>query len=201
MTLLGLKCEVVPSTFAEDLPHADHSPASYVRETARQKTLEVARRLKAQRSAAPPALIIGADTVVEVDGDILEKPADEDDAIRMLTRLSGRQHLVHTGVVLMMPTAPADNAADSQVSHSDTGAESVFSETTAVQFDQLPEAAIRAYVATGECFGKAGAYGIQGPAMQFVSRIEGDFHNVMGFPCHAFAKRIGQLIEMGVLPV
>lgn len=135
---------MVPSTFAEDLPHADHSPASYVRETARQKTLEVARRLQAQRSAAPAALIIGADTVgflvqylrgllgghgsfsvihvmlhghhpfrwsesqaalvtnldpakqwaafiaqvVEVDGDILEKPADEDDAIRMLTRCS-----------------------------------------------------------------------------------------------------------------
>lgn len=180
---IGINFEVSVSTFDEKLPHSQFpSAAAYSIETARHKALEVAHRIPAAD------LIIAADTVVESGGSILEKPDDDEDAFRMLSRLSGTRHHVHTGVVLLLPKS----AAAQQLVHA-------FSSTTSVTFDQLDEATIRGYIASGEPFGKAGSYGIQGIAGSFVTGIEGCYFNVMGFPLHAFSSEMVKLIRQGHL--
>lgn len=113
----------------------------------------------------PDRLIIGADTVVILDGCVLGKPKDKDDAVRMLRTLSGKTHTVITGCCIIK-----------------AGKERVFGERTQVTFYPLSDGEIEAYIATGEPFDKAGSYGIQGKGSLFVSGIEGDFFNVMGLP-------------------
>ena len=113
----------------------------------------------------PAAVIITADTMVFLDGLRLGKPHSEEEAFAMLSALSGRTHLVCTGVTVCQGTRTATRA-----------------ETTAVTFRPLAEEEIRAYIRTGEPFDKAGAYGVQGPAALFVPRIDGDYFNVMGLP-------------------
>jgi septum formation protein len=130
----------------------------YVRRLAIAKAVAVAAR-------HPGALVLGADTTVAVDGDILGKPADAADAARMLRRLAGRAHSVHTGVAL---------ARDGEV-RADVA-------TTTVWFEPMTETDIGAYVASGEPMDKAGAYGIQGRASRFVRRLDGPFDNVVGLP-------------------
>lgn len=177
---IGLKFEVMPSTFEENLPHSSFpNAAAYAAETSRQKALEVAKR------ASHSDLIISSDTVVEIDGSILEKPVDDEDAKRMLRLLSGSRHRVTTGVNLILPSR--GNTLYS------------FTNTTIVHFDLLEEAAIEAYVASGEPFGKSGSYGIQGIAGSFVKEINGCFFNVMGFPLNAFSSQIASLIKQGLL--
>ena len=131
-------------------------------------------------AAHPDAAVIGADTVVILDGAILGKPRDKDDAVRMLRALSGRVHTVVTGC-----TVCQDGKATS------------FSELTRVEFYPLSDREILEYIATGEPFDKAGAYGIQGRGCVLVKRIEGDFFNVMGLPV-ARLKR--ELEGLGALP-
>ena len=182
---IGLKFEVIVSTFEENLSHASFpSAADYAAETSRQKALDVAKRA----SHPSPDLIISADTVVEINGVILEKPVDAEDAKRMLRLLSGTHHRVHTGVNLVLPP----NSSKGQSIHT-------FTNTTSVTFDDLQEEAIEAYVASGEPFGKSGSYGIQGIAGSFVKGIEGDFFNVVGFPLHAFSSEVASLIKQGLL--
>lgn len=111
--------------------------------------------------------VLAADTVVDLDGVSLNKPRDAADAVRMLTALSGRDHLVHTAYALAVPQRHA--AIEETV-------------TTRVGFYRLEPAEIEEYVAGGEPFDKAGAYGIQGRASALVQRIEGDFYTVMGLP-------------------
>lgn len=192
---IGLKFEVLVSSFDEKLPK-DRFPnaAAYALETARHKALDVMQVAAVGQGgqAAPQVdLVISADTVVEGPGGvILEKPDDEAHAFQMISSLSGKQHAVHTGVVLVLPQE-ADPA---------TGQPPfvrAFSSTTAVRFDTLSEEAIRTYVATGEPFGKAGSYGIQGAAGSFVVGIEGCYFNVVGFPIHHFCKEVLALIEEG----
>ena len=113
----------------------------------------------------PAAVIITADTMVFLDGLRLGKPHSEEEAFAMLSALSGRTHLVCTGVTVCQGTRTATRA-----------------ETTAVTFRPLAEEEIRAYIRTGEPFDKAGAYGVQGPAALFVPRIDGDYFHVMGLP-------------------
>ena len=110
-------------------------------------------------------MVLGADTVVIVDEHILEKPRDEADAARMLRMLSSREHFVTTGVALI-----------------GRGFEDILSETTRVTFSGLAEEDIRDYVGTGEPMDKAGAYAIQGIASRWISRIDGDYCNVVGLP-------------------
>jgi septum formation protein len=124
----------------------------------------------------PRDIVLGADTVVVVDEQILGKPSDEADAARMLRLLSGRSHLVITGVCLVGPPPGTENR------ELRTGFEDVRSETTQVTVDALSEQDIRSYVATGEPMDKAGAYAIQGMASRWISRIEGDYFNVVGLP-------------------
>jgi septum formation protein len=110
-------------------------------------------------------LVITADTVVDLDGRILEKPRDERDAFDMLSALSGRTHRVCTGVVMEKD-----------------GVFGSFCEQSLVTFRPLTDELIRAYIATGEPMDKAGAYGIQGPGAFLVSGVNGDYYNVMGLP-------------------
>lgn len=181
-----LQCHVrvVPSTFMEDLDKAAFTPQEYVKENARQKALEsYARVEKPFRSAHQrgPSLVIGADTVVVLDGKILEKPASTEHARTMLRELSrAGTHTVCTGVSLVY-----GDGVTTSVAHEHT-----FCEETSVQFRELEEAEIEAYVATGEPMDKAGSYGIQGLGGAFVTGIVGDYHNVVGFPVARFCQEL-----------
>lgn len=135
---------------------------------------DLVRRLARAKAAAIPSglgarlPVLAADTVVVVAGAILGKPADDAEAAAMLRRLAGREHQVWTGICLRLPD----------------GGEQVCAEMTRVWFAPMTSAEIAAYVATGEPRDKAGAYGIQGPAAQFIPRLEGSYSNVMGLPLH-----------------
>jgi septum formation protein len=158
----GIEFEVRPTAIDETL-RSGESASGYVRRLA----IEKARA--AVEAAAEPAdfAVIGADTVVVDRDEIMLKPVSPDDARRMLRRLGGSVHEVHTGVaVIRMPER----------------AERVIEEVTRVHFAKLSDAEIEAYVATGEPFDKAGAYGIQGIGGRYVTRVEGCYFNVMGMP-------------------
>jgi septum formation protein len=156
----GFQFDVRPSGIEENrLP--GESPEDFARRLARDKALDVARQ------SNPASLVLGADTVVAINGEILEKPVDADDARRMLRTLSGHTHRVITGVCLVR--APEAVLAWSH-------------ETTLVTFRTLTEEEIGSYVESGEPFDKAGGYGIQGLASRFVPRIEGCYFNVVGLP-------------------
>lgn len=192
---IGLdRAEVCPSRFAEDLgPGNFAGAAEYARETARGKALEVAARGATAGAAGAADLVIGGDTVVESPaGAVLEKPADAGDATRMLLELSGATHRVHTGVALVLP----------RVADPLTGRPPLvraFAETTEVEFAEIEEALVQAYVATGDPMDKAGSYGIQGPAGSFVRGIRGCYFNVVGLPLHRLTREIKSLLDEGLL--
>lgn len=121
-------------------------------------------------------LIIAADTIVAIDGVILGKPKDGQDAVRMLMRLQGRTHQVYTGVTLLSPHGQKS-----------------FYECTEVTFVPLAPDQVEEYVRTGEPLDKAGAYGIQGRFAAYVNRIEGDYFNVVGLPLARLIQEIGKL--------
>lgn len=138
---------------------ANEDPAVYVQRLARSKAEAVANRLS-------EGLVLGADTTVVVDGEILGQPVDDSDAKRMLQLLNARWHDVLTGVAVVRV------GGESRVAY----------ETTRVRFAEMNEREIDWYISTGEPFGKAGAYGIQGKASLFVEEIAGDYFNIMGLP-------------------
>jgi septum formation protein len=144
---------------------AGETPGRYVRRLARAKAEAVPLR--------PGSVVLGADTVVVVDGRILGKPADADEAARMLGRLAGRWHQVVTGICLRSAASL-----------------SVDAETTRVRLTVLTEDQIRLYVASGEPLDKAGAYAIQGLASKFIDRIEGCYFNVVGLPMALVYRRL-----------
>jgi len=159
----GLQFEVMPAHVPED-PLPGEEAIAYVTRLAREKAETVLAEL-AKKGGADGLAVLGADTTVTLDEEILGKPADAEDAARMLRRLSGRSHRVITGVALA--TARGTEVA---------------AEVTAVRFCTLSEEEIEAYVATGEPMDKAGAYAIQGRAARWIPRIEGCYFNVMGLP-------------------
>ncbi|HEY1977097.1 MAG TPA: Maf family protein [Candidatus Baltobacteraceae bacterium] len=168
---LGLDVEVAPSGYHEpDSPQL--TPAELAVAHAREKL--AAAIAKIGDSAVP---VVAADTVVDVDGAALNKPADEADAVRMLSVLSGREHLVHTAFALAVPGGETINERS----------------TTVVRFYRLTPDEIGDYVATGEPLDKAGAYGIQGLAAALVESIMGDFYTVMGFPLARFVRTLRRL--------
>lgn len=169
LTQAALHFDILPADIDEtQRPH--EGPAAYVQRMA----LEKARAVHARH---PEALILGADTTVVLNGEVLAKPADRADAERMLRALSGRTHHVHTGVVLL--------SASAQRTHV---------ETTAVTFAPISEAELEHYIDSAEPYDKAGAYGIQGYAARWIPRIEGDYFNVMGLP---LAITVQLLRELG----
>ena len=153
LEMLGIRVEVRPSHVPE-VPAQGESPRAYAERLAREKA-----------AAVSGPVVLGADTTVVVEGEMLEKPADAADALRMLRRLQGRTHQVITAVALK-------TAAGTLVA----------TDVTAVTFRPADDDFLRAYVATGEPMDKAGAYGIQGYGAALVERIEGDFFGVMGLP-------------------
>ncbi|MGE0407386.1 MAG: nucleoside triphosphate pyrophosphatase [Candidatus Korobacteraceae bacterium] len=149
------------------------APRAFAERLAREKASEVRERLRSKEQC--PAAVLGADTIVVVGDEVLGKPGEVNDALRMLRLLSGRTHEVLTAVCLL-GLRPGGNG----VQHDSF--QDVRSETTRVTFDKLTEQEIRDYVATGEPMDKAGAYAIQGMASRWVTRLEGDYSNVVGLP-------------------
>ena len=164
----GIAFTVQAANIAEDLI-AGESPHACAERLALQKVRAVFQR-------RPIEYVLGADTIVVVDGEILGKPRDEEDAARMLRLLSGRTHEVITGVCLAGPAPKTDSSTLT------CAFEDVRSERTVVSMSALSDEDIRPYVATDEPMDKAGAYAIQGMASRWIHRIEGDYFNVVGLP-------------------
>ena len=163
LSQLNYTFEIIPSV-GEEVSTAK-LPVDIAKELANRKALEV---FKAQ----PDAVVIGCDTVVELDGQLLGKPKDNTQATQMLTALSGKTHLVHTGVCIVHKMGVW-----------------LFADTTQVVFKNLSPIQIADYVATGSPLDKAGAYGIQDSG--FVSHIVGSYNNVVGFP----TERVSQILQ------
>lgn len=157
---VGLEPEIVPSHVKEVITSTE--PDRVVMELSAQKAADVAAGYQGQ-----DVVVIGADTVVAADGEILGKPADREDAIRMLTKLAGRSHQVYTGVTLIFGKS---------------GKTVTFSEETDVRVYPMTSVQIERYVDTGEPMDKAGAYGIQGYFAAYIQGIRGDYTNVVGLP-------------------
>jgi septum formation protein len=152
----------------DETPLPDELPAAYVERLAVVK----ARAVFALR---PDSCVLGADTTVTIDGEILGKPVDEQDAVRMLRMLQGRAHEVHTGIALVSARGTR-SAVD----------------TTRVWFAPMTDKDISWYVATGEPVDRAGAYAIQGIASRFIPRIEGSYSNVVGLPVALVSSILNQ---------
>jgi septum formation protein len=163
----GIEFVVRPANI-EEVQHDGEGAAYFAERMARDKA-------RAIRASSPESVVLGADTIVVARDQVLGKPTDAADAVRMLRLLSNRQHFVITGVCLI---GTDFQGTDSQ----GTDFEDVRSEKTAVHFAALTDAEIRDYVATGEPMDKAGAYAIQGHASRWISKIEGDYSNVVGLP-------------------
>ena len=145
---------------------------SYVRRLAESKAETVAKTVS-------DGVVIGADTVVVIDGEILGQPSDDDDARRMLQLLNGREHEVLTGVALVRAGQTSDVIVDQ--------------ETTRVRFTEMSADEIDCYVSTGEPKGKAGAYAIQGRGALFIEEIRGDYFNVVGLPVRLIYEMFDKL--------
>jgi septum formation protein len=158
---VGWPFEVLPANVDETLGPGEEAVA-YVKRLARAKAAAAASRVESGR------LVLGADTTVVIEGEILGQPRDAGDASRMLGLLSGRWHEVLTGVALVRAGAEGHYVVDQ--------------ESTRVRFSRLSDADIDWYVATGEPMGKAGAYAVQGRAALFIDEIQGDYFNIVGLP-------------------
>ena len=163
LEMLQIPIMVTPAN-VQEIPLPRETPAMYSRRLARDKA-----------RAVPGAYVLGADTIVVLDEHILEKPIDDDDAVRMLMSLQGRTHTVVTSICLIANDIEHE-AADN----------------TLVTFRTADERMIRDYVATGEPRDKAGAYGIQGWGAALVERIDGDFFGVMGLPVRLVLKLMAE---------
>lgn len=158
---LGLEFEVIPSKM-EEIIDPEQSPEQNATNIARDKARWVARH-------NPGHYVLGADTMVVLDQEILGQPADEEDACRILSKLAGKQHRVITGVALITPEAKEYETA----------------EVSTVSIKSVSESDIRSYVATGEPLDKAGAYAIQGEGSFLVESREGSWSNIVGLPLEA----------------
>ncbi|KAI4519105.1 Maf/Ham1, partial [Schizophyllum commune Loenen D] len=202
LSRFGISPEVVPSTFEENLPVSSFEDIhEYPVATAQHKGVEVYERLVAEDPDNPPDLVIAADTIVlthaapvvgqvhesllpPMTQEIMEKPVDKEDNLRMLLDLNGGICEVVTGVVLIYPilTAPG------------YGMKSI-DERTLVHFADNPPALVKAYVESGDGLGKAGGFGVQGNGGLLISKVEGDYNNVVGFPASSFFRYLEILVE------
>jgi septum formation protein len=170
----GIHFEVC-ATHVDESRLADEAPGDYVRRLALTKAQWAATK---HLDPVDETLIVGADTVVVVNAEVLGKPVSPDDARSMLRRLSGRVHEVHTGLALLRSSGVEQRVVE---------------EVTRVHFAPLTDQQIEDYIATGEPFDKAGAYGIQGIGGRHVTRIEGCYFNVMGLPLARLWSLLGEL--------
>jgi septum formation protein len=168
LTLVGIAHTVQPADIDEAyLPGEE--PAAHAQRLAREKAAVVA-------AEAPDAVVIGSDTIVVVDGEVLGKPRDEAHAAQMLTRLSGRSHVVMTAIAVRWRDAERSTV-----------------ETVGVTFHPLTVQDIQSYIATREPMDKAGAYGIQGYGATIVERVDGDYFAVMGLPLQRLVRLMSEL--------
>ena len=168
LSLIGIEHEVRPANIDESYRDGE-TPRAHAERLAREK---------AEAIEAPDAVTIGSDTIVVVDGEVLGKPRDDAHAAEMLERLSGRSHVVMTGVAVRWQHRMASSLVEVRVT-----------------FRELARDEIQAYVATGEPMDKAGAYGIQGYGATIVERIDGDYFAVMGLPLE---RLVTLLRELGI---
>lgn len=169
---VGLDFEAIPSRIDESVLSGG-SPAEKALKAALAKAMDVARRVK-------EGIVIGADTIVALNGRIMGKPSSPEEAIEMLSELSGKTHEVLTGVAIV----------DASTMRTES-----WVERTLVTFRKLSREEIIDYVRTGEPLDKAGAYGIQGRAAAFVKRIEGCFYNVVGLPLASLIERLAGFLQ------
>jgi septum formation protein len=173
----GLRFEVVPADVREEARRGEH-PRALVERLAADKANAVRGRLPDR----PRRVVLGSDTVVALEGEILGKPRDAEHAVSMLRRLAGRTHTVWTGVAVGATDAPSLQVASVE---------------SRVTLRPAAEAELRAYVASGEPLDKAGAYALQGEGRRFVSRVEGSESNVIGLPLE---ETLALLAEAGLGP-
>lgn len=165
LSQLGVALEVVPADI-DETPHTNELPVKYVERLAREKASAIA--------ASHSGIVLGADTTIDIDNEIFGQPVDVHDATRMLRRLSGRTHRVHTGVAV----------------HNDGDMHSIVT-TTLVTFVPVTDELLQWYLQTREWQGKAGAYAIQGLGASLVERIQGSYSNVVGLPLRETALLLG----------
>ncbi len=161
----------VPSSYDESETEFHGDPQSYVTELACAKASEVF--MSHQEDT-----VIGMDTIVFIDGDVLNKPRNEEEAVKMMRALSGRMHEVYTGFC---------------IKRGDGGEDIVGYEETDVFFDEISDEELIEYIRTGDWKDKSGAYAIQGEASKFVSNIAGDFFNVVGFPVNRIYRELRKI--------
>lgn len=182
---IGVEFEICPSRGEEVI--TESRPDAVVLELSRQKAEEVAAGVIAYNEMHPKLatpqdiLVIGADTVVAFENEILGKPKDEEDAKRMLTMLQGETHSVYTGITLVF------------IDKNGRTGEHRFYEKTDVTMYPMDEQEIKRYIASGEPMDKAGSYGIQGRCAIHVKRINGDYNNVVGLPVARLYKELQQI--------
>jgi septum formation protein len=200
----------VEKALGEELT-TETEPAKYAMSLAREKALEVYNRLSnIPRSAEKDSLfVLGADTIVVHEGQILGKPSDKEDAFEMLSSLSGKTHEVYTGVAFVFDRIDSSEASlitrvsehdpsilpDSKTVCSETSEPVIvsFFDKTEVTFNELSADEIRAYISTGDPLDKAGAYGIQGDFSIHVSGVKGNFENVIGLPVSKIYEEMKRL--------
>ena len=185
LELIGLEFKVIVSQADEDSVSKDLKPELYVQELALLKASATAKEVLRNKNA----VIISADTIVTLDGQILGKPKDEDDAFNMLSKLSGRElpiceHEVYTGYCVM------------RISNGKAVCGKV---RTKVKFKDLSDDKIRGYINSGEPMDKAGAYGIQGLGSLLIEKIDGDYFNVVGLPISALADTLEDEMDIKIL--
>ena len=177
LTLMGITFDIIPSEAEEvAIPAA---PRETVEALSLLKASDVAEQIDT------PCLVIGADTVVSINGEILGKPVNTQNAIEMLQKLQGKTHQVYTGVTCILKQKDDHDVF-------------TFSEMTEVKMYPMTDTEITAYVATGEPMDKAGAYGIQGKAAVYIRQISGDYNNVVGFPVSRFYHELAQRGLLGL---
>jgi len=169
LTQIGVRFELLKVNVPE-VPAAGEKPEDFVQRVALEKA-RAGKQLLVADDAHP---VLGADTAVVVDGNILGKPANKDDALAMLTRLSGRKHQVMSAVAVV-----ADN-------------EVIRINISQVTFDNLSREQINAYWNSGECQDKAGAYAVQGQAAMFIQDLQGSYSGVMGLPLYETAALLNE---------
>jgi septum formation protein len=167
LTQAGLRFDVLPA-HVDESRHSGEDPTAYVQRLALEKAQVVSAK-------HPGDIVLGADTTVVLNGEVLNKPADAVEAEHMLRALSGQVHQVTTGIAVVRGMDFRQHV-----------------EATTVYFAQIPEPDLAHYLATGDSLDKAGAYGIQGYAARWITRIDGDFFNVMGLPIAATVRLLAE---------
>lgn len=169
---IGMEFEITPAKGEEIITEV--LPWEVVKELSLQKAKEIANKQQGE------CIVIGADTIVAKDDQIMGKPKDEEDAFRMLSEISGTSHQVYTGVT-MIRTGKDEKTV-------------TFAEKTEVYLYEMTAEEIHRYIATGTCMDKAGAYGIQGDFAIYVKGIEGDYYNVVGLPIGKVYQQLKELL-------